>query len=451
MIRKPFLFTFYFFLTSLFWLFFLVNWSHSYQIKNFTNYSLKYLQREKRLTVTSPDVSNNEKLRILWDYFKRRLRTYRVTDQNPEFPTYRFNEVEINDQKYALDALWTKLDEDAKQGQDFTGNSRSQIQALIDDSIGPGEISDKLQEMNVQKLNTFWSNLKPVLEKYITDKGFQFDFIYVATKQYFINALWPKLSNSETGSQFSGEAKTQLQKLLNNDVNWNSIKAALDTANNAKLDDLWTALKTALADYAGYIPTAPISIVGNPYTINHLLDEKNDNLTDFSKAAKVQLQALVNNLITDASAVRAALDAANKSKLNSLWNAIQPLLNNYSNLEPNLISFNSRIYDINQLFAQKEHDWNRGSTISDSGNFSARSQLQSLVNAGMTIDTEMQTALTNANTALLTTLWGQIQDELQAYPGNAFSEQIIILNADTNKPRGGGAFHYQPSSYRKRR
>ena len=331
------------------------------------------------------------------------------------------------------------LTEKNSEYNDLSDIAKIQLRLLLAAGVVDGEIGTALTARNTSFLNDLWVVIQPLLSSY---QNLHPTSITYNSQELTIDQLFVQKDHDRTsGSTISdtdvdgSSALSQLQALVNAGMtNGPQMQTALDTANTAFLTSLWEDIQDELQTYPGSVFTTQITVLKadgsgsrGTFTINHLLTEKNDNFTDLSTDAIAQLQALLNAKVVDGE-LGTALTLRNTSALNNLWNAIQPLLNNWSNIEPNLISFNSQSYDIDQLFVQKDHDRNSGSTISNSGTPSARSQLQTLVNAGMTTQTQMQTAITNANTILLTTLWGQIQDEFQAYSGSAFTDQIAVAN-----------------------
>ena len=458
---------------------------------------------------TALTLRNNNALNAFWKEIQPHLSTY--SNLAPDSVIIGTGDAA---KTYSIDQLFAQKTHDANSGSTIlnSGNpsARSQLQDLVNDEITLLQLNSALNDANNQFLDNKWNELK---NDFATYSGFKSDSIEIGSTTYTLTDLWSKSidPSNPAGSTFDGGAKTQLQALVDDSITWNQIKTELDKLNDDKLDTLWSGLRTALANYAGYIPTTPIDISGNPYTINLLITNKRLRSTDGkdlnTAQGKTQLQTLVNGLIADGALVRSALDNNNKlnnlwtsiktslqaypgsvfsttikvfqagtntsrgdftinhlltekddnfanlstdaitqlqallnanvisvellfalvnhniNALNTLWAAIQPYLSVYSNRVPNSISFNNQNYPIDQLFVQKDNTV-AGSTLPDV----AKNQLQDLFTAGMTTLVQMQTALVDVNTALLTTLWGQIQDEFQNYPGTVFTTQIAVAN-----------------------
>ena len=358
------------------------------------------------------------------------------------------NSIPFNNQNHNIDQLFAQKNHNQNSGFTISDSGNpsalSQLQALVNAGMTiQTQMQDALTNANTSLLTTLWGQIQGEFQNYpgtvITD---QIAVLQAGSSNsrgdFTINHLLREKNNAF--ADLSPEAITQLQALLNAKVVSGEIGTTLTTRNDNALNVLWVALKTALASYTGYnFENVDVEVGGNNYKLNLLIDNKTDQATGSTLTnlkGQTQLQKLVNGGITDANAVRTALDAANKQKLDTLWTAIWQLLNDYPNLTPISVLFNSKVLLIDQLFVQKNHDVNSGSTISNSGNPSARSQLQALVNAGMITGPQMTTALTNTNTALLTNLWNTIQDELIAYPGIAFSTPITVLQTGSTASRG---------------
>ena len=377
-------------------------------------------------------IRNTIALNALWRNIQPLLNTY--SNLAPDAITF-------DSQNYNINQLFVQKNHNPHIGSAISSNgspsARSQLQDLVNAGMTTlSQMQDALTGANNKFLDDKWTELKTEFANY---SGLQSDSVRIGSTDYTLTELWTKSTTDDDGSAFTDNALIQLQALVNNQITWNQIKTELDiNDNNQKLDTLWTALKTALADYAGHLPTSPIDINSKQYTINLLITSRELETPGrtLNVSIKTQLQALVDSGITDANAVRTALDTYNKNKLDTFWKSIQPHLSTYPNHAPDSITFDGQNYNIDQLFAQKDHDLNSGSTISSDGNPSARFQLQTLVNADMTTLKQMQDALTDANTALLTTLWNTIQDELQTYPGIVFSDQIPVLESGTTTSRG---------------
>ena len=324
------------------------------------------------------------------------------------------------------------LNEKNSQFGDLSTNAKTQLQTLLDARIADHELANAFVARENEIFNRKWNNFKSNLQNY---SGFKFDSVKINSKTYTLTDLWIQLfKRAVNTSLFGSDAKNQLQKLINDNVSISSVRNTLNILNNQKLDTLWIALRKDenLGNYNGYIPPQPINIDDAQYSLNLLLinKETTDAGSILGVSIKKQLQALVNGGVTDAKIVRTALDqfnVLNNRKLNILWFVVQPFLINYRNLVPTWITFNSRSYNISKLFAQKNHDRNRGFTISDSGDPSARSQLQALVNAGMTTATQMQAVLIEIINEIIKSYWSDFQLKSQNYAGYQF-DTITIAN-----------------------
>ena len=353
---------------------------------------------------------------------------------------------------FTINELLTEKDDDfADLSSDGATNAKSQLQALLNAKVANGEVGTALTLRNTNALNALWNAIQPLLSAY---SNLAPDSITHSSQSNLgIDKLFEAKDHArDSGSTISDDgdpsAKDQLQALVNAGMSTGSqMTTALTNANTALLTTLWGQIQDEFQAYPGAVFDTEITVLQagtttsrGTFTINELLTEKDDDFADLSSDgatnAKSQLQALLNAKVANGE-VGTALTLRNTNALNALWNAIQPLLSAYSNLAPDSITHSSQSnLGIDKLFEAKDHARDRGSTISDDGDPSAKDQLQALVNAGMTTGSQMTTALTNANTTLLTTLWGQIQDEFQAYPGAVFDTEITVLQAGTTTSRG---------------
>ena len=140
--------------------------------------------------------------------------------------------------------------------------------------------------------------------------------IAVANKGSFTinHLLWERRA---IFADLSTTANTQLQTLSNAKVTDDELATALTTRNNNKLDDLWTALKTALNSYTGPNPgNSDITISDEPYPFKLNLLIANKELSTFGSdldaPIKEQLQTLLNAKVKPVD-VKTALDAYQES------------------------------------------------------------------------------------------------------------------------------------------
>ena len=357
------------------------------------------------------DTTNNKELDYYWFELENKLFKY------SGFP---FDSVEIGSKTYTLTDLWTKVST-TYYGSDFKNNAKVQLQTLVNNNITWDQIKTELDKLNNQKLNNFWTTIQPFLKHYqnLLPPSIKFGSISYDVNQLFVQK--PNLA----GSVLPDNAKTQLQTLVNAGMSTGlQMTTALTNANNKFLDDKWNELKTEFSTYSGF-QSDSVKIGSTIYTLTALWNKisTTDIGSDFKDTALIQLQTLVNEKITW-NQIKTELEKLNNQKLDDLWNAIQPLLNSYHKFEPNSIAYGSESnLAINTLFDEKTNT-GPGSKLP----ILAKTQLQTLVNAGMTTGPQMTTALVNANTVLLTTLWDTIQDELQNYPGIVFNTPITIPN-----------------------
>ena len=285
-----------------------------------------------------------------------------------------------------------------------------------------------LSRYNVLKrLKEFWAAIQPILRDW---KNPVVNTITFKGKKYKIKWLFAQKNNTVLGFNLPRFANNQLQALVNAGISRSQMQTALNNVNNARLKTLWRQIQNKLQAYPGSALTTKITISSNgPFTINHLLTEKNSQFNALSGNAKTQLQALLNAKVTSGE-LGTALTTHNTNALNALWSTLQPHLRTYQNLPPNSIRLKGTNYNIDQLFAQKDHDRNRGSTISNTGNPSARDQLQALVNSGIN-SYHIQKAIINADKQLLDNNWVQLKQQLSAYSGFQFKSVEVSSRSYT--------------------
>ena len=390
-----------------------------------------------RTALDNADTANNTALNNLWTALKTALANY----AGHIFTT----PITIDGNPYTLNHLLGEKTEDLAN---LTNNAKTQLQKLVDGGITDAAAVRTALNVadNNKKLDDLWIALKANsgLGNYAGFNPGDNDFD-IEGNSYRIHLLIAGVKDrtiaSTAGYSLAEPIKVQLQALVDGSVTASQVRSALNTANAAnpgKLDDLWTALKTALADYLGHIFTTPITIDGNPYTLDHLLDEKTEDLANLSDDAKTQLQTLVNGGVTDAAVVRTALDDANTANnraLDNLWTALKPALADYAgfNFENVDVEVGGKNYKLNLLIDNKA-DRLPGSILT---NAKGQTQLQELVDGGITDADVVRSAIDTANNNRnLKTLWDTIKDEFVAYKGSVFSDQIPVLNADGSGSRG---------------
>ena len=335
--------------------------------------------------------------------------------------------ITFNNQNHNVDQLFVQKDNPAA-GSTLPTAAKTQLQTLVDAKMTlQTEMQTALDVANNDKLNTLWSAIQPHLSTY---PNLAPDAIPFNNQNYNVDQLFVQKDNPAAGSILPTDAKTQLQVLVNAGMTTLSqMQTALTNANNKFLDDKWTEMKTEFSNYPG-LQSDSVWIDTSDYILTELWNKvsTDDAGSAFTTNALIQLQTLVNNSITW-NQIKTTLDINwNNQKLDTLWNTIQPLLSAYSNLAPDSITFNNQSYNIDQLFAQKTHDRNRGSTISDSGDPSARSQLQALVDDGITDANLVRTALDQFNDDKLNTFWTEIVELFKQKNYDVDNNEIIIKN-----------------------
>ena len=156
---------------------------------------------------------------------------------------------------------------------------------------------------NKPKLNNLWSGIKDELKK-PEYAHLSKTLILINNKNYDLQPLFKVAQSSFTGNGYDLDltAKMKLQDLVNANIDSENFKDAL-TANNQKLDDLWTQLKKILnqPEFSKWKNTS-IKIKNKNYDLKFLFAAAKDKTNVKGSAlpldAKLQLQELVNDQIT---------------------------------------------------------------------------------------------------------------------------------------------------------
>ena len=382
------------------------------------------------------NTANNTALNNLWTALKQSISLGGYTGFNPGD-----TDITVDGNPYKLHLLITSVrdsDLDSTDGSDLTdAQGKLQLQALVNGGItNANAVRTALDTAdNNKKLDDLWTTLKAVLTGYT---GFNFENIDVEVdgNNYRLNLLIDNKADPLSGSTLTtAKGQVQLQDLVNGGItDANAVRTALDTANNTALNNLWTALKAVLTGYTGFnFENIDVEVDGNNYRLNLLIDNKADPLsgsTLTTAKGQVQLQDLVNGGITDANAVRTALDTANNTALNNLWTALKAALTGYTgfNFEDVDVNVDGNNYRLNLLIDNKA-DPLTGSTLTTA---KVQAQLQDLVNGGITDANAVRTALDTANNTALNNLWTALKEESNLGGYTGFNPGDTNITVDGN-------------------
>ena len=376
---------------------------------------------------------NTALLTTLWGQIQDEFQDYKGTVFNERIVVLQAGSTTSRGD-FAINHLLDQKDDDFA---DLLPEAIAQLQSLLNADVANDEVGTALTLRNTNALNALWISLKAALVDY---DGFNFENVdvQVENNSYKLNLLITTVRDSDLdstpGSDLSDtEGKDQLQKLVNGGItDASKVRTALDTANNGKLDDLWTALKTniGLGNYAGFNPgDNDFLIKSNPYRIQLLITGvKNPTIASVAGHSldapiKVQLQALVTGEVS-ASDVRLALDAQNNDRLEIFWIILKANTNlgGYTGFNPgdNDFPIESNPYRIHLLIRNKEV-----TTPGHSLDAPIKAQLQALINASVT-PFQVRNALDATNNAKLSMLWSELKTALADYAGHTFTSPIDI-------------------------
>ena len=172
-------------------------------------------------------------------------------------------------------------------------------------SVGESDINAALKTADAEnkpKLNNLWSDIKDELKK-PEYAHLSKTLILINNKNYDLQPLFKVAQSSFTGNGYDLDltAKMKLQDLVNANIDSENFKDAL-TANNQKLDDLWTQLKKILnqPEFSKWKNTS-IKIKNKNYDLKLLFTAKEKADVQVSALpldVKLQLQKLLNDQVT---------------------------------------------------------------------------------------------------------------------------------------------------------
>ncbi len=172
-------------------------------------------------------------------------------------------------------------------------------------SVGESDINAALKTADAEnkpKLNNLWSGIKDELKK-PEYAHLSKTLILINNKNYDLQPLFKVAQSSFTGNGYDLDltAKMKLQDLVNANIDSENFKDAL-TANNQKLDDLWTQLKKILnqPEFSKWKNTS-IKIKNKNYDLKLLFTAKEKADVQVSALpldVKLQLQKLLNDQVT---------------------------------------------------------------------------------------------------------------------------------------------------------
>ena len=249
------------------------------------------------------DEANDNKLDNLWNTLKLDTNLGGYTGFNPGD-----NDFTIRSNPYRIHLLIRNKGV-ATAGRSLDAPIKTQLQALVNNGVTASQVRSALDTANTANntaLNNLWTALKldTNLGGYTGFNPGDNDFT-IGNNPYRIHLLITNKELETAGSALTlAQGKTQLQALVNASVTASQVRAALNTANNEKLDDLWTAI-LALFKRREYDPETDVLIVKDktyafkilPFLTQERLSQKDSGST-LEDDAKKELQALVNDGIT---------------------------------------------------------------------------------------------------------------------------------------------------------
>ena len=280
--------------------------------------------------------------------------------------------------------------------------------------------------LDVIKQKDFWTQLHTILSNSWGIKSLFFDGQEYSLKNLFdtlprggYNPNWETNFNSLTNA-----AAIELTKLIFG----NGSDTAQGVDSTAKLQQrftetktkLLTDLKNALDQLVAFDPTVTqLPLKGQKYDLNQLIAARDKLLEDdfetSQESAFNQVKALFSNQIY-ASHIIQAINQLTK------YRAIKNFLTQMSTDQKlTSLQIQNTNYSFTSLFTDLAKDF---------ADFSSNAlvQLQALVDDKIDVN---QLDTTYQNTIALIDLWNEIKDELNAYPGAVFNEEIAVSDKGT--------------------
>ena len=356
------------------------------QLQDLVNGDIDAQKLKDALAAT--DAKNKTELNNLWTAIKSELK-------KPEYAHLSKTPIPINNKNYDLKLLFEVAHDFTGNGYDLDLAAKMQLQDLVNPGIDAQKLKDALDVKNNENLNTLWTGIKDELKKAeyaylsktlinIGGTDYNLEFLFTAAKD--------DTQYAKEGSELPAQAKNQLQELVNDIVNAQNVKDALDVKNNENLNTLWSDIKDELKklEYA-HLTKTPITVGRKDYNLGSLFAAAKDDTqyekkgSELSAAAKNKLQSLVSagvqHQIFKTSLAKAKIQ--NNQKLDNFWTQLKKILNQpeFDKWKDTSIKIKNKNYDLKLLFAAAKDKTNvKGSALS----LNSKLQLQELLNDQVT-------------------------------------------------------------------
>ena len=335
----------------------------------------------------------NTAINLLWSETKSELKTYaHLSTTNIEIDGTRY------DLRHVFAAAKDDIQYEKKVSELSFLGAYYQLKKLVNANITAQKLKVALtaaDAKNNEKLDALWSNIKDELKKpeytYLAKNTIKVDWTDYNLEVLFTAAKDDTQYRKE-GSELPDPAKDKLKKLVNDFVNAQKFKDALDVKNNENLNTIWSGIKDELKklEYT-YLVKTPITVDGTDYNLEVLFTAAKDDTqyrkegSELSEPGKNKLQSLVSadvqHQIFKTSLTKANIQ--NNQKLDDLWNQLKKVFNQpeFSKWKDTSIKIKNKSYDLKLLFAAaKEKGDVKGSALP----LDVKLQLQELLNDQVT-------------------------------------------------------------------
>lgn len=363
---------------------------------------------------------------------------------------YGFSFPLISDPKtaksYALDQLFVHKNTTAWKQLPLL--AQQQFEPIFIDGF---DLEKHLNQMNSQRLDRFWEDIKPVLLTAEYPASFFSKRLLVKERLFLLSDLFSQRSNLSSGANLSLKAKLQLEVLSNYDITGNDLRVVLDKMLNLKALQTKLGLIQPILQQWKDFPFSKVVINQQSYSLENLfalkeLDGLSEYLnalvlnsagglateqtrSDYAPIAAIQTE-LSALLLTDVTAQQLQTALATKqNQHHQFWEQIKAFIGNkYRGFPFQQLKIGEKTYLVQYFF---NHDyWQKSWT--DLNQFVKR-QIEKLLNNQVTSQS-LISALTAANAQKLDTFWKEFQVILRTVNRREVGfKEVVIKKDDTNQ------------------